>query len=83
MYAIKRERTGRILKATFDHEITVLSTHKRLETADSEIRSRFKAQRENYGARAIFDGAETDFRVTIKEPDYDVSEHFFIDKEEE
>ncbi|MBR1698509.1 MAG: hypothetical protein IJ714_01830 [Bacteroidales bacterium] len=83
MFAVKRERTGRILKATFDHETTVLSTHKKQEEAEAEIRSRFKAQHENYGERASFTGNETDFNVTIKEPDYDVTEHFFIDQVEE
>jgi hypothetical protein len=83
MFAVKRERTGRILKTTFDHETTVLSTHKKQEEAETEIRSRFKAQHENYGGRASFTGTETDFLVTIKEPDYDVTEHFFIDKVEE
>ena len=81
MYAIKRERNGRILNENFDHEVTTLSSFKNEDEAKTEIKSRLRAQAEHYGDNANFTGTETDFTVTVKMQDYNVTEHFYIEKE--
>ena len=80
MFTVKRERTGRILNANFDHDTTVLSTFKTRAEAEAEVRSRRKAQGEYYGDNAVFNGPDEDFTVTISKPDYNVTEHFYVEE---
>lgn len=83
MYNIKRERTGRILNANFDHETETLSGfNTRAEAeAEAEIRNRFKGLKEQFPGPAAFAGTETDFTMTVDDDNYKATEHFYIVEE--
>lgn len=81
MYNIKRERTGRILNANFDHETETLSGFNTRAEAEAEIRNRFKGLKEQFPGPAAFAGTETDFTMTVDDDNYKATEHFYIVEE--
>lgn len=80
MFAIKRERTGRILEANFDHEETILDRFHSREAAETNLRSRFHALREEMPFNPTFKGNETDFVMYVSDRDYNTVTHFFIEE---
>ncbi|MGM9736932.1 MAG: hypothetical protein ACI3ZT_00800 [Candidatus Cryptobacteroides sp.] len=81
MYSVKRERTGRILKATFDHEISTLESFNRREDAEANIRSRRRALQDDMPFNPTFTDGSHEFTMKVTSADYNVESRFFIEEE--
>ena len=81
MYAIKRERTGRILNATFDHEISVLESFKTKQEAEANIKVRRKALQDDMPFNPTFADGENEFTMRVTDPDYNTVSRFYIEDE--
>ena len=82
MYSIKQERTGRILKATFDHEISTLESYKTKKQAEEMFIKYRKALEEKLKLPHTFeDKGDTEFVLIHDEPDYNTTERFYIEEE--
>lgn len=81
MFTVKRERTGRILKATFDHEISSLESFNKREEAETNIRSRRRALQDDMPFNPTFEDGNNEFTMKVESLDYNVQSRFFIEEE--
>ena len=81
MFTIKRDRTGQILNAKFDHEISELESFKTLGEAVVGLASRRIALEESMPFNPTFLDHEDDFVMCVDNPQFNVVCRFFIEED--
>lgn len=81
MYNIKRERTGRILKANFDHEVSTLESFKTKSEAVAGIKSRRRALEDDMPFEPTFQDGEDEFTMIVEAQDYNAVCRFYIEED--